>query len=485
MEIEQIKYVYDLEALKSLSIADVMIATGLWESRNNRLLHQEHEKKVKPKTNVFEKTNTCTCTDCGFHAYSPLDVAKHYKNGNFAEGLTWLAESFGIEKIPNPEYKPKVYEKTSWEKVLKEFKPSVPTIPTMELKKEKFVIQYNEFNPSKTRLSNIKKGYEQYKTLPFVARLTLIYTDIYNFSLIQKMDEKLEYFKNRDVNTDHKGLQELGFIPVERFNDLITLLKEKYPIDDLVEVRVLNDSEHSKPNSFALHYIKNGGVVVYPLFHIYQTNLVTGFMFRPTKPEKWMIESHLKEIQMSANDIYETLPFGFTNNYVSAVNAVKCVVEGGPDAHCCPERINGRDLLFISSPGAGNLKETQLGLLKGQTLRFMLDPDKAGRIGVFGSLTLKVDLINEFEFVKDSNGIKEYLAKKEELEIQKIQFFEVEREGEIDKCKRAGVSVEVALWDSSYGDLNDVKKLITKKRIPATSIEEFLTKFVTVKKIKK
>jgi hypothetical protein len=481
MSSSNFKYIDDLETLKALDIGEVMLATGLWEIRQGRYKHLEHKKKVKPTTNVFGN-NTCTCSDCGFHASSAIDVAKHYKGGNFVEGIRWLSEAFNVQKMPNPEYVPSKEEQEAWEKEKKSFSQK-PTAPVVETAQEKFEMSYKEFHPQATKVADLGKGYSIYATLPYKARLMLIYTDIYQFSLVQEQGRKSDYFKSREIDPERTDIARLGYIPVEKFEELKEVLTRKYPLEDLVEVRVLNDSEHNKPYSFKLHYIKKGGVVVYPSFHVYQTNLVTGFMFRPTHPEKWMIESHLKEIQMSANDIYSTLPYGFTNTFIQASNAVKCVVEGGPDSHCLPEEIRGRKIMFISSPGAGNLKEEQLGYLKGQTLRFMLDPDEAGQKGFYGYISIKKDLLEERIFLRNKEGITAAHKYKEELQKEKIQFYESVQDGELHKCARAGVQAEVCTWNKEWGDLNDVRKHVVRKSIPVESMEEFLASHVKVKKV--
>ncbi|MDD3476615.1 MAG: hypothetical protein PHI38_07075 [Sulfurimonas sp.] len=474
------KYIDDLETLKALDIGEVMLATGLWDIRQGRYKHLTHKKKVKPTTNVFGN-NTCTCSDCGFHASSAVDVAKYYKGGDFVEGLRWISEAFNVKKMPNPDYIPSENERQDWEKEKKSFSQKV-SVPVVEMSQEKFEMSYKKFNAQATKESDTDKGYDMYATLPYKARLMLIYTDIYLFSLKQEQGAKLDYFKNREIDPSREDIKRLGYIPVEKFEELKSYLSGKYLLEDLVEVRVLNDAEHTKPYCFKLHYIKNGGVVVYPSFHVYQTNLVTGFMFRPTHPEKWMVESHLKEIQMSANDIYNTLPYGFTNAFIQA-KAIKCVVEGGPDSHCAPEEINGHKVIFISSPGAGNLKEDQLGYLSGQTLRFMLDPDEAGQKGVYGYISIKKDLFEEKTFLRNREGLIAANKYKEELKTSGVQFYESIHDGELHKCARAGVNAEVCTWNKEWGDLNNVRKHIAKKIIPIETMEEFLIKHVKVKKI--
>ena len=485
LDLKDLKYIHDVETMETLDIRSVLLATGLFEaSKNNKILHLEHAKKTKPQISVFDNDNACHCSDCSFHAKSPLDVATHFKKGDYAQGLKWLSETFGVKRIPNPAYKPPKTEEKNWKKRVANYVPSVPVIPIIEISKEEYVFTYDIFDSTKTRPANIDKGKEAYNTLSYANRLLLVYTDIYHYSLEQNQQQKTEYFKARKINTEHSGLNQLGFIPVEKFAELVGQLAEEYPVDDLVEFGVINDSKHNKPFSFALHYVLRGGLIVFPSFHRYQTNLVTGFMFRPSNPEEWMIKKGMKEIQMSKNDIVETLPHGFTNDFIVAENAIKCVVEGGPDAYCSPEEINGKRLIFIASPGTHGTKENQLGLLKGQTLRIMLDPDEPGRIGANGSITVNIDLIEKKIFPRDTQGMAAYEECIKTLHSKGIKFYENKQDGLVQKCLRAGVIPEVVSWDKNYGDMNDVKKHIENGVVPFKTMEEFLTKFTSIKRIK-
>lgn len=478
------KFIDDKEALKSLKIEDVMLATGLWEKRGSRLFHLEHKKNMKPKTNVF-KNNTCTCSDCGFHANNSIDVALHYKE-TFFSAIEWLKTTFNVSKIPNPDYVPLASEKREWDKILTKVKSvtSYDKNTTQPMTKKSYSISYQNFDSKRVRKADTKKGEDLYLSLPYKDRLMLIYTFIYHFSMQQDRQDLKNYLQAREVSVNHNEIKTLGYIPVVKFSELLNILKKKYPISDLIEMNVINDEEHTKPLSFKLHYIEEGGVILYPSFHKYNYNLVTGFMFRATKPKQWMIDAHMKEIQMSCNEIYETLPYGFTSSFIMDEDAIKCVVEGGPDAHCCPEEINGKKLLFISLPGVNGMKENQLGLLKGQTLRLMLDPDLAGQIGMYGSITIKKDLIEEFKFTRSKEGLLEYKKTKELLESSKTSFYEVKTDGIVHKCHRAGVKVEVCSWDERWGDLNDVRKKIQSGIAPFSDMKEFLLKHTVVKKIK-
>lgn len=320
--------------------------------------------------------------------------------------------------------------------------------------------------------------------MPLKFKMMLIYTYIYNFSLEQEQFEKIEYFAKREVNLNHSSINKLGFIPVEKFDELTEKLIKWFGLEVLVELGVLNDSEHIKaPLKFKLYYIKKGGVITFPSFHIYKTNLVTSFMFRPTQPEDWMIESHMKEIQMSNNDLHQSVPYGLTYDFIANKNAIKCLVEGGPDTLCNEEIFKNKDFLFIGSPGTNGLKEQHLNLLRGQNLRIMLDPDVAGKIATFGSITLQCDEYKSKRFIRNQEGLELLSIEKKYLDSKNIKYYESKQDGYIQKCLKSGVVPEVCIWDERYGDMNDVRKLALSGKAPFKNMEDFLTNYVSVVKI--
>lgn len=490
LEPHEYKYIDDLETMKSLDIESVMIATGLWELRENGIVHLEHEKIKKPKMKIRKDDNTCHCHDCHFNG-GVLAVATHYKNGKFYDAVKWLAEEFSVKKIPNPEYQPPKEEENKWNRQKANYKKVDPSVPTKEIKETKYVLEYEVFDNTKSSIADLKNGEAMYAKLPYVSRMMLIYTEMYRFSLMQDRKELIEYFANRKINTSHTRLEQLGFIPVSNFKGMINFLYSKFEEDiteDLVELGVILPSTHNDAYNFTLRYVLKGGLIVFPSFDLYKKNLITGFMLRPTQPEQWMIDKHMKEIQMSNQDLKKTLPHGCTFDLINDSNAIKCIVEGGPDAYCCDEEINGKKLLFMSSPGTNGFKAEQLGLFKGQILRIMFDQDSAGRCGANGYITLGYsteDGKNKKEnFPRDKKGLKALALEKKRLELNKISFSEYKYDGLVQKCFKAGVQPQVVSWDEQYGgDLNDVRKNMLCGKTPFKSMNEFLTKYTTVTRI--
>jgi hypothetical protein len=404
------------------------------------------------------------CFGCGAGGDS-IKFVMEYENLSYPEAIEKVAAitNFTLEYEDN-EYRPQQVKKTSKPKQLVN------------------KVEYQYFNPAKKRFADIRKGMKNYITLPMKYKMMLIYTYIYNFSLNENQSKKIEYFRKRRVNINHSKIKELGFISVESFDKLVQELIDNFGLEILVDLEVLNNVEHKAPFSFKLWYVKKGGVIVFPSFHIYQTNLVTSFMFRPTQPDDWMIEAHMKEIQMSNTDLISSVPYGLTYDFIANTNAIKCLVEGGPDTLCNDEQFKGKDFLFIGSPGTHGFKEKHISLLKGQKLRIMLDPDNAGQMAAYGSITIQSESLNK-RFLNNKKGIDELNIEKKYLDANGIKYFVSKQDGYIQKCLNAGVIPEICSWDSKFGDMNEVRKLALSGKAPFKNMEEFLTKFVSVKKI--
>ncbi|QKF59220.1 DNA primase [Aliarcobacter lanthieri] len=430
-------------------------------------------------------TNFKAC--CPFHGEkTPSFVVSPSKQiySCFGCGVKGDAIKFVMEyeRVSYPEAVEKIAAITNFQLDYEDenYEPKKPIVVVAPKVKEEKKIKY--FIPSLKRDANLKDGFKNYVSLPLKFKMMLIYTFIYNFSLEQDQAKKIEYFSKREVNLNHSSINKLGFIPVEKFDELTLKLIKWFGEDVLVDLNILNDVEHEKaPLKFKLWYIKQGGVITFPSFHIYQTNLVTSFMFRPTQPEKWMSKSHMKEIQMSNNDLYSSAPFGLTYDFIANKNAIKCLVEGGPDTLCNEETFNGKDFLFIGSPGTNGLKEEHLNLLKGQTLRIMLDPDNAGRMATYGSVTISCEEFTK-RFAKDKKGLQEIEIQKKYLDLNKIKYYESHNDGYAQKCLNAGVIPELCSWNPEFGDMNDVRKLALSGEAPFKSMEEFFKKFVSVVK---
>jgi hypothetical protein len=354
-----------------------------------------------------------------------------------------------------------------------------------------YEVEYETFdtNPSLKRDANINIGIEKYNELSESNKMMLLYTLLYRFSQGEDKKAIYGYHKNRNANTSHTKLSKLGYIPASKYAELVSYITDKVDcIDDLIKFGIINDSKDTKfPLSFKLSYVKKGGLIVYPSFHLYKTNLVTSFMFRPTHPEQWMKDSNLKEIRMSNSDLVTPLPHGMDYNFVSNKNAIKVIVEGGPDAYCSDEQLKSKDLLFASIPGVNGLKLEKLGLLKDQELWLMLDQDIAGQKATYGytDVSFKKDKQIEHKiFINDEDGLQACKFFAKEMNKNKISNHQTKHIGLVDNCLKAGVKPCIINWDTSFGrDINDVRNNMIKGHTPFKTMDDFYSNYIQITKI--
>jgi len=144
-------------------------------------------------------------------------------------------------------------------------------------------------------------------------------------------------------------------------------------------------------------------VVVVPSFDLY-SNMVEGFMLRYTDNR-----SKGKEVNISCTDIVYPLPFGLGAKTLKSSNPI-WITEGHIDGLSIASQ--GKNI--ASFGGVYAYKEEMLGLFKNKNVIIAFDKDKAG---------------------------------------EKAQAVLIE------KLKRAGANVRLALWKADYGkDLNDLLK---------------------------
>jgi hypothetical protein len=165
-------------------------------------------------------------------------------------------------------------------------------------------------------------------------------------------------------------------------DDLVECLKEQFPVSDLIKFNILKYVEDDEGKDtdevvFKYSFIKKGGLLLVPSFDLY-SNLVTGFRIRATHPEKWMIDAHMKEVQFTANEIINPLPFGMGYKMLKDAKEIN-VFEGHPDALASIEA--GSKFPFLAIPGVNNVDQAHLGLLTGKKVNIYFDQDNAGQEG--------------------------------------------------------------------------------------------------------
>ncbi len=419
--------------------------------------------KLTIHTRTRKGTNTCHCHNCGEFNGGPYRIAKWYKGGSSFEAKKWLSETFGIEKVLNPDYvSPRGYTLTEEElRLAQEQMKKIQQAKSIETEIKVKEIEYLIFDESikYNYIKNIKEFFpntEDWKSFNAQQRLRVVYTWFYNRSFeLGSNKAKYGYYKNRGIDTENKWLKRIGYLAVEDFDTILKEALEIFPTDILVLVGLIKEDDSEIGFKLSFSYVKKGGLLLVPSFDLY-SNTVTGFMLRPTHPEQWMKDSHMKEIQLSNTAIIFPLPFGLTYSSIKNHN-VFYGTEGHPDAVALPGNVEGEeDRAFFSLPGVNGLDESHLGLLRGKEVIICYDQDAAGKKAAFGYSVIDVAGIKETYILG-----KDDLAKKMRIEnLQKYNktFVETNYEGIDKKLEKAGVSYKIKEWDIKIGsDVNDVR----------------------------
>ena len=456
------KNVYD----ESIDIEQVLIAIGCdTDNHSNFCCPNGHSGKHKLTihTRTSKKTNTCHCHNCGEFNGGPFKIAKWHKNGNGFEAKKWLSETFGIEKVLNPEYISPYGETLSSEQLKKaqEEIRKIQIANKVEKPKIEFEVKYFEFD------LNIKYNFIKDMN-PFLPsgnywtsfndeqKLRSVYTWFYNKSFeLGSNSPKYNYYRKRAIDTENNWLKRIGYLAVEDFDTVLKDALNIFPLETLELVGLVKIDEKTSEPKLSFNYVRKGGLLLVPSFDLY-SNTVTGFMLRPTQPEQWMKDRHMKEIQLSNTSIIYPLPFGLTYSSIKNHNEFY-VTEGHPDALALPGNVEGQeDRAFFSLPGVNGLCESHLGLLRGKRVILCFDQDEAGKKSAFGYTIIDVDGVKETYICGRDDSRKE--QKLIELRNANKKYTEVNYEGVCIKLERASVAYEIKSWDTKLGsDINDVR----------------------------
>ena len=420
-----------------------------------------HSKQQKIQ--IYKTPNLCKCHNCNEVKGSPVDVAKWYKGGNFIDGLKWLSANFGIQKVLNPEYIDEKGQTLSSEE-LKRAQESIRALQETtkhEIKETITKIDYLEFDSRKKYkpvddIQEFLPNTKLWEKLDDVQKLKVVYTWLYRETFTYgSQAAKYMYYKKRGIDTTNKWLKKISYLSVENFDDIYSKAIALFPIEILELVGFAKKDEDKDEFRLSFNYIKQGGILMVPSFDLY-TNMVTGFMLRPTHPTKWMKDRHVKEIQLSNTSLIFHIPFGLTYYSLKKFNEFY-VTEGHPDGLALPD--NGEDEKgrgFFSIPGVNGLSESHLGLLKGKKVIICFDQDRAGQKSVFGYSVIeyngqRVDFINKIEEFKKIEKINF-------LKSSNLEFKEIVYQGLSSKLEKAGVEYFIKEWDTKLGsDINDVR----------------------------
>ncbi|MFY4796943.1 hypothetical protein ACOTVS_10490 [Aliarcobacter butzleri] len=458
---ENYKYIYpSIEVFNdSIEIEQVLIAIGSETNGKHIFCPNNHSKKTK--ISIYKTDNICKCHNCGDIKGSPVDVAKWFKGGDFGAGIKWLAEVFGIKKVLNPEYIDKNGEtlnKEEFQKAKEQIK-KLQEANRIEAEKKIYTCEYLIFDESikynkVEDLAPFLPSGKLWEKLTDLQKLKVVYTWFYRetFAISDGPQKaKYMYYKKRGIDTSNKWLKKISYLSVENFDDVFNKAIALFPIEilELVGFVKRNDNNEYK---LSFNYVKKGGILIVPSFDLY-SNMITGFMLRPTHPEQWMKNRHMKEIQLSNTSIIHPIPFGLTYHSLKKFDEFY-VTEGHPDGLALPgnvkdEKENG----FFSIPGVNGLNESHLGLLKGKKINICFDQDKTGQKSAFGYSIVELSG-QKFDFINHlDDEIKNNFMSNSELEFKEIVY-----EGLSSKLQKAGVEFSIMYWDIKLGsDINDVR----------------------------
>lgn len=459
------KYIFPHTDVFNSSIKIEQVLLLICENNGSKFFCPNGHSK-KQKLQIYKTPNLCKCHNCGEVKGAPVDIAKWYKGG-FIDGLKWLADNFGIQKVLNPEYiddkgqtlsseelkKAQESIKALQETIKHEVKETITKIDYLEFdsrKKYKLVDDIKEFLPN-TKL---------WEKLDDAQKLKVVYTWLYRETFTYgSQAAKYMYYKKRGIDTTNKWLKKISYLAVENFNEIFARATAIFPME-LLELVGFAKKDDNGEFKLSFNYVKKGGILMVPSFDLY-TNMITGFMLRPTHPAQWMKDRHIKEIQLSNTSLIFPIPFGLTYYSLKKFNEFY-VTEGHPDGLALPD--NGEDEKgrgFFSIPGVNGLSESHLGLLKGKKVIICFDQDRAGQKSAFGYSVVelsgqKFDFINQLE-----DEIKSNFMSNPELEFKEVVY-----QGISSKLEKAEVEYSIKQWDKKIGsDVNDVRIYGNLKKI--------------------
>ncbi|MCT7578742.1 toprim domain-containing protein [Aliarcobacter butzleri] len=455
------KYIFPHVDVFNNSIKIEQVLALICENNGSKFFCPNGHSKPQ-KIQIYKTPNLCKCHNCNEVKGSPVDIAKWHKGGNFIDGLKWLSENFGIQKVLNPEYideKGQTLSSDELKKAHESIRALQETIQH-EVKETILKIDYLEFDSKKEYkvINDIKEFMPNSKIwdkLDNNQRLKVVYTWFYRETFTYgSQTAKYMYYKKRGIDTNNKWLKKISYLSVENFDDIYSKATALFPMDILELVGFTKKDDEGK-FKLSFSYVKKGGILIVPSFDLY-TNMTTGFMLRPTHPEQWMKDRHMKEIQLSNTTLVFPIPFGLTFYSLKKFDEFY-VTEGHPDGLALPGNVEGEDERgFFSIPGVNGLNESHLGLLKGKKVNICFDQDSAGQKSAFGYSVIEYNgqrdvFINKLEDFKK-------LEKINALKKSNIEFKEVNYQGLSTKLEKAGVDYCIKQWDTKLGsDVNDVR----------------------------
>jgi len=334
-------------------------------------------------------------------------------------------------------------------------------------------VEYQEFEEDKeySKIA-ISQYLPKYSVMKKSQKLKMVYTFIYQYSMLTEQDKKLEYYASRCIDTSNRYLSQIGFLSTNDVKKLEKELLDLFPLDDLIEFGVIKkkmkkDDEVLDRNGNNVYVFKQycfKGFCVIPSFDLY-SNTVTGLKLRNIELADWQ-SKNLKEPEMSNRQICYPLPFGFTRDLLADKNSCIFLVEGSADGLSLPltsSKIGQSEInyekantYFIASPGVNGMSEEILGLLRGKFICLCFDQDEAGRKAAYGSIHIQYGE-EKLSFVNDLAGKQKADELLKSLTANNIPYSKYSLKGMAEKLRLAGARVLIKHWDIKLGgDCNEL-----------------------------
>jgi len=346
-----VKMKYDVKALDEIPIMDVLESLGSIRDKNKKVVHcfniAAHKNNDKNASlAIYEKSNSCFCFACGV-AGKPVNIVKTMFNGDFKQSCEYLHSTFNIPFLNGAE--------ATIKKVFDKAKPKEKQYVFFDKNKEYIAVEkLNTFMDSYSQMSKAQK-------------LKMIYTAIYRFSLQTDSKAKNTFYLQRGIkNLDL--VEKIGFLSYANIKEIESLLKNNFPISDLIEFKIFHKDKQTWNYAFNVAFV--------PCFDLY-SNLVVGFSLRAIDSTY----KGVKEVNVSCSDIIFTTPFGLENEAFKKCERI-IITEGHIDCLSAREFFTQDEkVLFISFGGVFNCKEEMLTLFKDKKVLLCFDKDEAGLNG--------------------------------------------------------------------------------------------------------